>query len=348
MFILNETASLVWDLSSEFVPPGKIASFFSETYSIDSIQAYRDVTGILSQWETDLLNPNPFSPGQSVKAQPPSTCYSSDIYRVNHQLVRISFSDPNLRDEISPRIEPLHTAEASNPELRFQVWNQNEKILLSQDTNLIASEENPNAIRAILLQELVRRTEPGREWLGILHAGACGHNDSCVLLAGSSHSGKTTLCAALIASGLKFYCDDSAAIGRNDSRISPMPFRMMLREGSWDVLHSRFPEIISSSVFQRFGEKVRFLAPPPEQLAASAGLPKALVFVSFSPGEKTSFRPLLPLETLLRLKESGFWIEHDRKSIGAFLEWLQSLPAFALDYSDLDEAVSQVQALSHL
>jgi hypothetical protein len=257
-------------------------------------------------------------------------------------------SDPQLGEEIFPRLESLRSPDGGSPDAEFHIRNEGGQICLSHAGQLISSEENPNAIRAILLQEMVHCTEGGREWLGILHAGACGTDDRCVLLAGSSHSGKTTLSAALMGSGLKYYCDDSAAIGKHDYRVSPMPFRMMVREGSWEVLAPRFPDLVSSSVVNRDGHKVRFLSPPPGQIAPSPGLPTFLFLVSFSPGEKTSLRPLLPFEALVRLRESGFYVRQDRHDIGRFLSWLLSLPAFVLVYSDLNDAINKIREVSDL
>jgi hypothetical protein len=347
LFILNETASVLWSLLQQDLSPSALVESFRHIYGLEESQAKGDVTATLSDWDQRLLYP-PSPPADCDDlAAPvkPDEWHAAESYLVNDCLVRIQVSGPQLAAEISPRLESVHCSTSREPNLEFQVWARNGRILLSQNDELIYSDENPNAIRAILLQEMVRRTEQGREWLAVLHAAACGSENFCVLLAGQSQSGKTTLSAALMASGLPFYCDDSAALSR-DGTISLMPFRMMVREGSWDVLQPYFPEITSSSVFERFGQKVRFLNPLPEQIPSSPGHPKALLFISYSPGERTSLRPLLPFEALLRLQESGFWVQHDRSSIKAFLDWLALLPAFAFTYSDLEDAVSKIRVLS--
>lgn len=347
LFILNESAALLWSCVKSGMPFADIVDRFCQEYSIPSPQAEVDLGRSLSSWDHDLLSPlRPPLPAQPVLARPPLHEYAAQDYRVNGHAIRVWVSDPEIVEEISPRLEAFQAFGPGKPDLEFHVWTAHGQILLAYNSELVAAEENPNAIRAILLQEMVRHTEAQREWLGVVHAGACGTNTSCILLAGKSHSGKTTLCAALMASGLKFYCDDSAAIGCGDLKISPMPFRMMVREGSLDVLKDRFPGIITSTASERYGQKVRFLAPAAEQVAASASCATAIIFVSFSPGDTTAMRKLDLLATLLRLQESGFWVRHDRESIEAFLGWLQSLTAFTLVYSNLDEAISKVREVS--
>lgn len=341
LFILNESAAFLWSLLAEELPFSHLLSRFCRQYGLSEEDAANDVSAALAFWNSNLLSP-PAQEGFHPLNAVPSDAFS-ELYRVNGRLIRVSVSDPDLAAEIFPRLESVHATEAGEPELTFEVSTQDGRVSLFHQGELVCSEENPNAIRAILLQEMVRRTERDQDWLAILHAGACGLEDNVLLFAGKSQAGKTTLCAALMAGGFKFYCDDSAALARRDGTISPMPFRMMIRQGSWDVLRSRFPELTSSEVSQRYGQAVRFLAPPPGQIASAPAKAKALLFVSYQPGEKTSLRPLLPFETLLKVQESGFWVQHDRDSIDAFLLWLQKLPAYGLVYSNLEDAISKIR-----
>jgi hypothetical protein len=68
----------------------------------------------------------------------------------------------------------------------------------------------------------------------------------------------------------------------------------------------------------------------------------AIVFVRFEPGAANEINSLDPLQTLLRLQESGFWVAHDEESIRAFLTWIQSTASFTLNYSDVDQAASVI------
>ncbi len=308
--------------------------------------ATRDLDSLLSNWRNYFEDSSADTSAFGNAALPRSLPHQVVDFQLRASRIRLRIHEPELVDEVLPRLESLRSSNHGDPDSVFDLWQNEGTTCLARGRQIIASEENPNAIRSILLQEMVRCTEKTRKWNAILHAGACGIGDSCVLIAGQSHSGKTTLSAALMASGLKFYCDDSAALSEEDGRISPMPFRMMVREGSWKVLHTKYPEVLSSPVFRRWGQNVRFVDPLASQLAASPGLATALVFVSYSPEHELSLNPISPFEALLKLQESGFWVEHEKQSISRFLAWLQKIPAFTLAYSDLDAAISAVRKLA--
>jgi hypothetical protein len=69
------------------------------------------------------------------------------------------------------------------------------------------------------------------------------------------------------------------------------------------------------------------------------------VFVRFQPDAANELSPIDPLQALLLLQESGFWVEHDKQSIRAFLGWIQSTPSFTLTYSDVDQAAVIIHRL---
>ncbi len=89
---------------------------------------------------------------------------------------------------------------------------------------------------------------------------------------------------------------------------------------------------------------MRFLDPvcPADNASARAA---AVVFSRWEPDARTEIRSLDTLEALVRLKDSGFWVAHRRKSIQNFLDWTQSLPIYEMIYADLDEATAFVKKL---
>ena len=180
----------------------------------------------------------------------------------------------------------------------------------------------------------------GRDWLAIFHAGACGSNSRCVVFPASTQSGKTTLAAVLMKTGLTFYGDDSVLLERDGLSVPAVPFALMIREGSWDVLCPRFPELRDAPILSRFGQSIRFLQPTAMKQDGPCGQVAAMVFVQFKPDGANEIGSLDTLQTLLRLQESGFWVAHDEQSIRGFLDWLHSTPCFSMSYSDVDQAAS--------
>jgi hypothetical protein len=111
------------------------------------------------------------------------------------------------------------------------------------------------------------------------------------------------------------------------------------------VLAPRFPELQDAPVVSRYGHRVRFLWPVGMKQDGHCGQVGAIVFARFQADAANEPSTLDPLQTLLRLQESGFWVAHDEQSIRAFLTWIQSMASFALNFSDVDEAASIIRRL---
>ena len=263
---------------------------------------------------------------------------------LNGRAFRIFLGPGDLVEEIAPRL--VETAVPSLPPdlpcITFSLVNGEDRVFVFRDGVCIAAEEKTSGARAILLREMAGLCDPDRGTRAILHAGACGTDSGCVILAGASHAGKSTLCAALMAEGLFCYSDDSVVLDRH-FRVAGMPFPVMLREASWAVLG---PAVVEGSrIHRRLGHNVRFL---PSNLPANSSptaVPKALVFVDYQPDAPATLQALTPFEALLGLRDGGFWVEHDQQSIAQFLAWIERLGCYKLTWSAIGQASDAVRGL---
>jgi hypothetical protein len=348
LYILSPSARLIWDIRRRGVPIAGIVREFASTYDIPSGLAEQDVTQTLDHWRSGLLSPQP---NKSTRAVTPSTpppfsrtVFTRD-YSIQGKNVRVILHTSELAEEIAPRLESLsHSHTPSAPDFTFRVVEESDGFRIFCDECCVASEQAVGAARAVLLQEIVRCCR-GRDNLAVFHAAACGSNSRCVIFPASTQSGKTTLAAVLMKMGLTFYSDDSVLLERDTLSVPVMPFALTVREGSWGVLHPRFPELEAAPVVSRYGQRVRFLTPVGVQGDRRCGQVGAIVFVQFKPDAPNQISALDTLQTLLRFQESGFWVAHDELSIRAFLAWIQSTPSYAMTYSDVDQAASMISRL---
>ena len=345
LFILNNSASALWYLLKEQLPPQKVLAAYSSLYSLPLETAAADIQSTIVVWRDQLLSNQPVAPPHPPEptAPPPSFPFSAD-YLINSILFRVRIGDRDLVEEIAPRLAALAVSPSTNhPRHCFDIFDHDGQIAILWNGESLGTEATASAARAVLLQEIVRVCNPGKEWLSVLHAGACGSDHECVLFAASTHSGKTTLAAALLYSDLHLFCDDSAAIDATSFALSAMPFALMLRQGSWAPLRSRYPRIDAIPTLSRFGQNVKFLAPEARRWPTSSPRVKGLLFTKYIPGAPAVRTPLPPFEALVRLQESGFWVVHRKESIQRFLHWIQTLPASVLTYSNLDDAVEEIR-----
>ena len=368
LHIFNHSARFLWCALRNGTPVDRLAEQFAEHFGIPLHQAAFDVSSTLSAWSKTLLSsavPALVSFPSSSEASPPvpplpppsAFLFTAD-YALGVTSFRLFASDPDFIDEIRPRLAhlavPTNSAPPPPPQERhiFYVFRTPGDLLLHVfcGPTLLGSEPDSAVARTILLQEIARLAHhPDTQWLTILHAAACASptTGQAVILPAATNSGKSTLTAALLHSGLQILSDDSAAIDHASRQIVSLPFALMLRQGSWPILTPYFPELASTPTFHRNGDHVRFLPPPVTNGPLLPAVPKCLLFVTYDPAaaETTNLQPLNTLQSLCALQKSGFWVPHTRPAIAAFLTWVQALPAYQLTYSRLADAVPRIHEL---
>lgn len=341
-FFLNPSAGFIWKELRQGSPTQRIAARLAAAFNIPADIALRDVSATLEQWSGTLLaRRRTQEPSEQMRLPSHVPLGSAFDYRLNGRRFRIFLDSAELEAEIVPRLTHLTTLSAP-PDFTLSLFTGPDAIHLFRGTHFFATEETVSAARAILLQEMVRLSRGEREWVALLHAGACGAGSKCVVFPAATNAGKSTLTAVLMQSGFAFYADDSVAIGKSTLHIPPMPFGLAIREGSWPVVKARFPGFDALPVKERFGQQVRFLPPAAEGDPAPAA---ALVFPRYDPASATSITRLDTLDALIRLKESGFWVEHTRESIRTFVDWVESLPCYHIVYSNVEDAVTFVRTI---
>jgi Coenzyme PQQ synthesis protein D (PqqD) len=347
LFLLNGTARFLWEQFHDGADLAQTVRRFAARYGVPERQAKQDMEATLAGWSEGLLS-DAKAHASSVWRCPERNGAVVEIdCVVNGRGFRVLLDPGDLVEEIGPRLAPVAVSHlpADLSFVTFRLTGGDGRVIVFRDRVCIAEEDSAPRARAILLQEMTVHRGPGRESGAILHAGACGTASDCVILAGATHAGKSTLCAALMAGGFYCYSDDSTVLDRQ-FKVSGMPFPLTLRESSWPVLDARFPSFIDGApVHRRSGCTVRFLPSNLPANSSPAATARALVFVEYRPGASSTLQPLTPFDALLGLRQGGFWVEHDRESIAEFLSWIGRLDCYRLTYSRIDEASGIVDGL---
>ena len=345
LYILSPSARLIWELFKTGAPFPEVVQHFASAYDIAGTVAEQDVSRTLDEWRSGLLAHRRLSSTWSTApAEVPTSsgaAFFTRDYLIQGKNVRVVLETSELVDEIAPRFESLPHA-PSAPDFTFRVVQEPDGFRVFCDGCCVGNEAGVTAARGVLLQEIVRVCR-ARDCLAVFHAGACGSSSKCILFPAGTQSGKTTLAAVLMKMGLTFYGDDSVLLERDTFSVPIMPFSLMIREGSWDVLYPRFPELRDAPIVSRYGQLIRFLSPAGMKQYGHCEEVGALVFVRYQPDAANEIETLDLLQTLLRLQQSGFWVAHDEESIRAFLKWIQATASFTLIYSDVDEAASIIR-----
>ena len=154
------------------------------------------------------------------------------------------------------------------------------------------------SVKALLTERVLERADAPAALHGALVAAPRG----TTLLLGASGAGKSTLAAACMAEGLGVRCDDLVLLGP-DARLSPIPFAVTLKPGSWSALSTALPQLASKPIHVRpDGRRVRYLplrgaSCRPEKIA------RIVLLERDAPG--TALRPVDPALVLAELLEGA-------------------------------------------
>lgn len=344
LFLLNPTALEVWRQLRNGASAEGVARNLVTTFDIPFEEALKDVNLARETWQQALLAANPPQTAPLPLFAPSSDHAFTIDCRLHGTTFRILLSSSDLAEEIAPRLESLRVTFSDPPDITFHLVHTERFVYIFRGDELVSTQEDAADARVVLLQEIVRLSTKKQDFLAVLHAGACGSESRCVIFPAATHSGKTTLAAALMGDGLTLYADDSVALDRETLGVPIMPFPLMVREGSWAVVAPRFPGFEQLPISTRYGQNVKFLRPSGEvRNGYASGC--AVVFSHWEPGVPLRTSSLTTFEALLRLQHCGFWLAHDRDTIKKFLDWLQQLPIFEMVYSDIGDAARFVREL---
>ena len=342
LFSLNTTAAFIWCLLEDGLPPGEIAGRLNATFGLERAEAERCVIQVLQQWgELGLLDTAGMANGA---ASAPGT------YALLDTRFHLQVAIPELLDQLTPLLAPLRTAAPGAAAITLQLAATPEGFELRLADRVIESCDLRRQIVPMIKTGLIELAlERSRDFCAI-HAAGVSLGGRCLLLPGASGEGKSTLSAALVATGLPLFGDDTVVLARDTLAARPAPFSICLKSGSWPLLRERYPAINHLPVHHRLdGKLVRYLTPDPAcWLDEDCRQPVAwLVFPCRSPGAAAALDPLPRPEALTRLLAQCFPLDGGLDAVRAarLVDWMRGVDCYELRYDDLDGAVTCLHGL---
>lgn len=183
----------------------------------------------------------------------------------------------------------------------------------------------------------------------LLHAGALALGDQALIMAAPPGSGKSTLTAAMMLRGFRLLSDEFGVLCPRSGRLWPMLKPVALKNRAIELIRDYSTDAIIGPVYQgtRKGD-VAHLAPDDASVDARRlpGRPRLVLFPAYRDGAALTIRRLPGEEAFARLAFNSF--NYGILGQGSFkivADVIESCPAFALEYSRLDEAIESVRTM---
>ena len=271
-------------------------------------------------------------------------------YYLNTKIIKASFQTKDLEFLIHPKLAHISLAPTQENH-HFEVFQEQQQIILKVD-GIIIGQWPAKEIHyfqgkfSMKMVELMYELEES-EWMGVFHATAMSNGTSCLLFAGDSGNGKSTLAALLLAKGYQLWADDFVPVRATPPLVYHFPAAISIKEKAVPLLKFLFPDIEKAHLFhlKALNKHVRYL-PAPE--LGKNTLPcqpcKAIVFIKYESSAQHELIRLTQEDAFERLIPDS-WLSPETVNAQQFLQWFAQMPCYKLTYSDTELMYQSVQEL---
>lgn len=354
LWLLDATSAALWELHQAGWAPAPLAVLLTERFGLDAAMARAQVVAQRTRWAQEgLLDSDtpptrrlggadePAWPAPSPRPLPPGAW----ALRVADRRLGLRVTHPDLRATLKDWLTPAAEAGAIDHELALAGPPEDWRLSLDGAVREKGVDRDSALVATLsTLTELGCR--PAERLLVIHGAGLVAPDGQGLLLVAPGGSGKSTLTAALEASGYGLLSDDVVPV-TPDGELLGLGLPLCLKAGSWPVLARHRPDLAQAPIIGRYGQRVRFL-PGTGQPAGGPVRPAWALFPHYDPGQPPAIEPLPPEQTLARIIAAEAVVRDlTQEKLEALARWVTDLPAHAIRYPDLATGLALVRDILH-
>ncbi|MBF0416830.1 MAG: HprK-related kinase A, partial [Magnetococcales bacterium] len=184
----------------------------------------------------------------------------------------------------------------------------------------------------------------------MLHAGVVAREDRALIMPALPGSGKSTLCAALVARGWRLLSDEFGLVEPEHGCMQPLPRPIALKNDSIEVMRAFAPQAVMGPVFPKTRKgRVAHMKPPAASVREEERLarPVWVVTPKFRRGVGLSLDPMMEDHGFMRLAGHSFNYEMmGERGFRMVTQMTRCCRFFELNFGDLEEAVGCLDRLA--
>ena len=298
----------------------------------------------LSELPVGLLNSHLSEKGLFFRIGPFSICLKNDLIGLTPLINRLYAFYPVLEDYSFADYHLLVTRKAgltNRINNNARLWMDDESIfpVFPQDVALPFLEWGINWCVATRAHHYL-----------MLHAGVLEKNGNAVLLPAWPGSGKSTLCTALCHRGWRLLSDEIALVRPADLALIPFPRLIPLKNESIAVIRAFAPEAVMGPEYPKTRKgTICHVRPPAGSIDRVDQTAQAhwIIFPHFQAGAELRLQSLAKARSFLKLAGNSFNYEQiGLRGFQAVAGLIDSCDCYLFQYSDLEQAVAQLNALA--
>ena len=177
----------------------------------------------------------------------------------------------------------------------------------------------------------------------IIHAAVIERNGLAAILPAPPGSGKSTLCAALVARGWRLLSDELTMVSLSDARILPLPRPISLKNASIEVIRTFAPELVFSRAVPDTNKgTVAHVKAPADSVARALDSARAawIIFPQYQADAVATLEPIAPGRAFMQVAENAFnyslLAQAGFDALGRLIDGCRS---YQFRYSQLEHAI---------
>jgi hypothetical protein len=341
----NASAAAIWDILASGGTAADAAAALAAAYDLALDRAARDVASVTAAWAGEGLLGGDAAPAAPTGPDDPvsgASCAAEPRhYAIGPASFRLTVADPAVAARLLPLLHPFEVAAgAAAVHLDLAPTGDGATLTLRENGRARLHTDSAGEAAGAVLQAMLEAAHPQTAWLCLIHGAAVARDGGAILLPGRSGSGKSTLSASLTARGFDHLSDDMIPLAAPDGAVMRWPIPTSIKAGAWPILAPLFPALADAPIHHSEGKTVKFLTALSRTWHDTPVPSRTMIFPTFISGAAGGLRRLTPMESLERLMSDNVWLGRPVPvpRLGAFLRWIERVPAYAVSYSSLDEA----------
>ena len=274
-----------------------------------------------------------------------------EAYKFGKNCINVNYGSLSLKNLIHPQWSHNAVDTNLNANVVFDIFEEDNFSYLFRNQDFIgqysAAEYHllQGQFSLQIINTLYNKTEA--DWIATFHASTVCNDKEAIMIIGASGNGKSTLSAVLMAHGFDLLADDFTPLLAETKELYRVPSAISIKEGAFNMLAQLYPDFDQYPRYQSTSKAVPITYIPSAKSFSSAvsHLPcTKIVFVKFDPSAPSHLKET-PTEKILETLIPESWLSPLAPNAALFLEWLQELTCYELNYSDNILAVSKFSEL---
>lgn len=278
----------------------------------------------------------------------PDTPTQANLLRIAGKTFSLKYDSQVAYDLVHPKFSHLETESPQDISHHLNVLHKDGYFTLIVDGEKIEtwpeSKEHlmGGKVSMQILQKIYDKEED--QWMGVFHAAGISDGQKCLIFAGDSGNGKSTLSALLLAEGYDILSDDFLPILSQNSKVCRFPAAISIKKESYDLIGSRFKSISKAEEFNKPELNKTFRYLPTTRTDLSSVPCNGLIFVKYQKDSGLLLEEL-PREQAFQELVPDSWISGKPENAEQFVKWFNNLPCYRLIYSDNEQMIEAIDKL---